>query len=736
MTLHLASARQVTPDYDGSSEPPHGPRIVARIVGVGRSPLASVNVEGPGRKGGVLASPALFRHYRADIMGTSGQTYINAFVRLKGGEAAIPAFRADLARVTGRSDIDVLNNREFYGGPVERLTRYEAACLLAFALAALVAAIFLIGQSVARYTSATVADLQVLQAVGLTPRQAVASAAAPAVLAAAAGATLGVAAAIVASRWMPIGAAQYSEPHPGIDADWLILGPGWVLAPVLVAAGSAAAAALALTARRRRAVPRRSGVAAAAAAAGFGVPVVVGARFALEPGRGRSAVPVRPALLGAIAGVLGVLAAFTFSAGVSDAAANPARFGQTWQLDTFLGVNGQDFGPARQVLRTVAADPDVTGVDDARIASAQSGQVSVESFTYDPVAGKPVPVVLTNGRMPAAPGEIVLAPTTASEMHAVTGSTVRLTGGTVPRAMTVTGIGFVPTGPHNVYASGAWLTPAGFDRIFRGAHFAFKFHVAAVALRPGADVQALAHRLTAKAEAVKGGENFGFAPAPPLPQVQMIRDVAALPLALSAFLAVLAIGAVGHALSIAVRRRRHELAVLRVLGLTRRQSRLVIVTQATLLAVIGLAFGIPLGIALGRILWRAAADLFPLAYYPPLALLALLLMRAYHHDLAAPGGAAALAVAHRAGPAGGAGHGDGARGGRGGPPRADRVRPALGQHPARDRDRAAQPARFRLGQGPGPARGRRAVRVPGRVRVLGWTAARTRVPGSRPSATS
>ena len=90
-----------------------------------------------------------------------------------------------------------------------------------------------------------------------------------------------------------------------------------------MAAGSAAAAALALTARHRRAVPRRSRVAAAAAAAGLGVPVVVGARFALEPGRGRAAVPVRPALLGAVAGILGVLAAFTFSAGVSDAAANP-----------------------------------------------------------------------------------------------------------------------------------------------------------------------------------------------------------------------------------------------------------------------------------------------------------------------------------------------------------------------------------------------------------------------------
>jgi len=354
--------------------------------------------------------------------------------------------------------------------------------------------------------------------------------------------------------------------------------------------------------------------------------VVVGARFALEPGRGRSAVPVRPALLGVIAGVLGVLAAFTFSAGVSDAAANPARFGQTWQLGTFFGLSGQDFGPAGQVLRAVAADPDVTGVDDARIAGAQSGQVSVESFTYAPVAGKRVPVVLTSGRMPARPDEIVLAPVTARELHAVTGSTVRLTGGTVPRAVTVTGIGFVPVGPHNYFSDGAWLTPAGYDRIFRGAHYAFKFHAATVSLRPGADVQAVARRLNAAAAAIKGGNAFTFTPPAPVNVVQELRDMAVLPLALSVFLALLAIGAVGHALSIAVSRRRHELAVLRALGLTRRQSRLVIATQASLLAVIGLAFGIPLGVALGRTLWRGAAVMTPLAYQPPLALWALLLI--------------------------------------------------------------------------------------------------------------
>jgi FtsX-like permease family len=626
LTLELASVRQASEGYDGSSGAPAGPRIRARITGVIRSPW-DISADTPGSPGGVMPSPALFTRYRANIMGSSGQTYINALVRLKGGEAAIPAFRAALARVTGRDDIDVWDNSVNFGDPVRRVTAYEAACLLAFGLAALVAALFLIGQSVARYTSATVADLRVLQSVGMTRPQAVAAATAGPFLAGLAGATLGVAGAIVASRWMPIGLASIVEPHPGIDADWVVLAPGWVIVPLLTLAGSAAAAAAALRAGRRREPQRRSAIVAGAAAANFPVPLVVGARFAFEPGRGAATVPVRSALVGAVVGLLGVMAAFTFSAGVSDAASHPERFGQTWQLTTFFGYNGQDFGPASRVLRAVATDRDVTGVDDARIGGAQSGQVSIESFTYAPVSGKRPTVVLTSGRMAAGPDEIVLAPTTAQEMHAHTGSVVRLTGGTpVSKSVRVTGIGFVPVGPHNGYADGAWLTPAGYDRIFDGAHYGFKFHAATVSLRAGVDVAAAARRLDALAAAIPGGKAFAFTPPGSIPEVQEIQDLELLPIALSAFLALLATSAVGYALSIAVRRRRHELAVLRALGITRRQARLVVTTQASLMALIGLIFGVPLGIALGRAIWRTVAGFTPLAYHPPLALLTLLLI--------------------------------------------------------------------------------------------------------------
>jgi hypothetical protein len=623
LTLHLSTPAQAAAGIDASQTPPAGPRVTARIVGVIKTPFGLDNI---GDGGGVLPTYALFTRYRADILGGTSvnSTYINGIIRLKGGEAAIPAFRADLARVTGRSDIDVLDENIWIGDPVRTVTGYEAACLFAFGLAALLAALVLVGQSVARYASAVVAELLVLRAVGLARWQATASAALAPGLAAAAGATLGVAAAIVASGWMPLGAASIVEPSPGISADWLVLGAGWAASVLLVLTATAVIAWTALRAEPA-AVARRSPTVAAAVRAGLPVPAIIGARFALEAGRGRAAVPVRPAIAGAVAGVLGVLAALTFSAGISDAVANPARFGQTWQLTTFYGADGKDGGPAGAASRAAAADRDVTGFLDVRIAGAQAGRVSIESFTYAPVDGKPVPMVLTAGRMPASPGEIALAPTTARLLGAAVGSTIRLDGGPATRAMTVSGLAFVPSGPHNGYDQGAWLTPGGYDRLFAGAHYAFKFHAAVASLRPGADVAAVARRLDATVSAATHAQGVVFTPPPSLP-VQQLEDVSVLPLALGGFLALLAAGAAGQALTMAVRRRRRELAVLRTLGLTGRQTRLVVLTQASVLAVIGLALGIPLGLAIGRALWRVVANFTPLAYYPPLAVWALALI--------------------------------------------------------------------------------------------------------------
>jgi FtsX-like permease family len=621
-----------------------GPTIPMRIVGVVRSPVFSDQVGES--TGGLIPSAGLLAQYRANLLGHTESVYINALVRLRGGADALPAFRADLARASGRSDIDVWDLAAQVRA-AQQVNAFESVSLLAFGLAALVAEVVLVGQAVVRYTAATVADLQVLRAIGMTPLQAVLVAIAGPGLAAVAGTSFGVVAAVAASRWMPVGAPALWEPDPGIDADWLVLGTGWVAFALTVVGGAAAVAWLAMAAGRSAASPRRSAVARAVAKAGLPVPLVIGTRFALEPGRGRSAVPVRAPILGALTGVLGVLAAFTFSAGVADAADTPSRFGRTYQLEGFFGLNGQDFRPAQPALSAIAADPDVLGVNDGLVAVAESRNTSVAMYTHDPV-GAPVPTVLSTGRLPSTADKVALAATSARLIGAEVGSTVEFTGSTGLRRVTVTGIGFIPSGPHNDYDEGGWLTPAGFGAMFTG----FKFHTAQIALRPGVDPAAVSSRLSQAAGAAIGIKSVPLTQPEPLPVVAQLRDVQVLPVLLGGFLALLAVGAVGHALATAVRRRWHEVAVLRALGMTRWQSRGIVVTHASVLAGIGLAFGIPLGLALGRTTWRVVADSTPLLYVPPVALAALVLIAPLAlliaNLLAAPPGqrAARLRIGH------------------------------------------------------------------------------------------
>jgi predicted lysophospholipase L1 biosynthesis ABC-type transport system permease subunit len=79
------------------------------------------------------------------------------------------------------------------------------------------------------------------------------------------------------------------------------------------------------------------------------------------------------------------------------------------------------------------------------------------------------------------------------------------------------------------------------------------------------------------------------------------------PLGIATFLCVLALVAVANALVATVRRRRHDLAVLRTLGFQRRQVRATVAWQASTLAGIGILVGIPGGLIVGGLVWRVIA---------------------------------------------------------------------------------------------------------------------------------
>lgn len=76
---------------------------------------------------------------------------------------------------------------------------------------------------------------------------------------------------------------------------------------------------------------------------------------------------------------------------------------------------------------------------------------------------------------------------------------------------------------------------------------------------------------------------------------------------LAALVALIALGAVTHALASSVRRRRRDLAVLKTLGFVPGQVSATIAWQATTFAVVALALGLPLGVAAGRWAWQLTA---------------------------------------------------------------------------------------------------------------------------------
>ena len=129
----------------------------------------------------------------------------------------------------------------------------------------------------------------------------------------------------------------------------------------------------------------------------------------------------------------------------------------------------------------------------------------------------------------------------------------------------------------------------------------------AVELRHGADRDAATTRL----KALNRDEAPTFARTPP--EVDQLEQLDRLPVILAAFLLVVALLALGHALVLTVRHRRPDLAVLRTLGMTPSQTARTVAWQASALAVSGALIGVPLGLFVGRLIWSAVAHGYGIA---------------------------------------------------------------------------------------------------------------------------
>jgi len=559
-------------------------------------------------------STGFYRKYRDRLFGST-----NMFVDLRRDAADLPKFRAGVNEILGHP-VNVMDAATLFGiEKVGDVSDVEQGGLLLFSLAVLIGAGALVGQALVRAVTAGASDLPVWRAIGADRSVVVRALVLPTMVTAAIGAVTAIVVAIALSPRFPIALTRNYELDIGLHADWLVLGLGAVglIIAVLVTAWVTAEI------RVRRRVVTRPGASVAARLTthiGLSPPLLIGSRLAVEPGQGRRAVPVRSAMIGALVGVIGVVGCLTFRAGLADTVADPGRSGVVW--DQQVAASGR---VAPEDRTQVVDDPAVAAALDALWARAVPiNGTSTPTFGTTVLKGD-VDLVVLEGRAPRGSGEIALAPTTMDQLRLGIGDEVRFGEGGSERSMRVVGRALLPATSHTDYDESAWVTMRALRSVLPGDAQLGGVETEDYVLlrwRPGADIDAAQARFARVAE----GKDYFVQPATLSPAVVSLGQLRSLPLALAVFFGLLAIATVAHALVTTVRRRRHDLAVLRSIGFTRGDARLAIAWQSTLIAIVGLVVGIPLGIILGRVIWKQLAVSFPVAYVPPLTLVAVLLV--------------------------------------------------------------------------------------------------------------
>ncbi len=310
---------------DTSGDPPSGAALQLRVVGIVRmtpqflfTPL-------------VVLSPGVLAAHGDDILWIE-----NGFVHLRPGAGGVEALQRDANRDL-KPGTPVLDLRAAQRR-VDTTINVEQSALVLIAIAIAAAGLVLVGQMVGRSAATIRTDAPVLRAIGMRRRD-LASAGARAHLFVAVGAAVGViATAVTVSRWLPVGIAGRVDPDRGVHTDWLVLAPGAVLVAALVFGGAYLVAARAARPESLRSVGAR-GALLGRVRRSTPVSVGVGATMAFDQRRGRVDVAVRPALIGAVVGVLGVVGALTIDHGLRDTLAHPERAGVTWDA-TVLPKSG------------------------------------------------------------------------------------------------------------------------------------------------------------------------------------------------------------------------------------------------------------------------------------------------------------------------------------------------------------------------------------------------------------
>jgi putative ABC transport system permease protein len=495
----------------------------------------------------------------------------------------------------------------------------ESIALGVFGAIAALAALLIGAQLIARQLRSWVGEERVLRSLGAGPTSTLLDGLAGLAGAVVLGAMASCAVAVCLSPLFPLGPVRAVYSGRGLSFDWTVLGLG---ALAIVGVLGIAAAVLAVRAAPRaagsvsglHALARRSRAADTAAGWGMSAPAVTGIRLALEPGT--DTTPVRTAILGTVLAMIVVVATVVFGSSLNSLVSHPPLYGWNWAYE-LAGGGGVGDVPQAQAAKLLDHDHQVAAWSPYSFANLQVDGHTVPVLGGEPGAAVAPPVL--SGHALAAPDQIVLGQQTLDALHASVGDTVTVAyGATAPHRLLVVGTATMPaigvsgvTG-HLTMGTGAWVdsrlipasvrnsfgnTPSGPNAIF-------------VRFRSGADVVSARAGLSRIAARLSLPTNYGVSVVGVQRPAEIVnyRSMGATPAILGIGLAAGAVAALGLTLVASVRRRRREMAVLKTMGFTGRQLAASVAWQSTVAVGVGVLFGIPLGIVVGRWLWTLFAE--------------------------------------------------------------------------------------------------------------------------------
>jgi len=615
LTVNLYSGQQAgDPGFDPMTrQPVHRVRLTITGIGVFTDEVVQDDIDRIYR---VLATPALTRQELRCCA-----AYLWTGLRLARGDRDVAPVQREFSRLLPPGTQETFRVTSVVEGQGERAVRPESVAAGTFGLIAALTALVLASQAIHRKILSSRDARGILRAVGASPFALILDASAGIICAIAAGATLAIAVAVAASPLAPLGQLHRLEPDPGVSFDWTVLGAGAAFFLLALSGATAVMARADVSARshRRAAAARRPAVAAMTAAPIVPATAAAGICLAFGPGPGGYSRPARPSISGTVTALIVLVGSLVFGASLSNLVSHPALYGWTWDRELLAG-SGYGNIPLPQARLLLGHDPDIAAWSGAYFDSAQINGHSVPVIAM--TSARVGPPILA-GHAVAGPAQIVLGPQTLALVGGHIGGTVRVFNGKTMLIMRVAGTATMPAigvghGIHSSLGGGAVLPASALPQEARASGISNRAlqgpNTILVRFRPQVDHAAATRRLEAiggRLSGIRSVQGIQVLPVQRPAEIVNYRTMGTAPLVLAGMLAAGALVALALTLAASVRRLSRDFALLKTLGLVRRQVVAVVIWQASIPISIGTLAGIPLGIAAGRFLWtRFASELY------------------------------------------------------------------------------------------------------------------------------